>query len=182
MTDHARQEFERFVSGVSGELLRTGYLVVWDLGEAEDLVQECLIKVAKRWPRVRSMDHPVAYARRILIGLALDGSKRRSRRRGELAAGRLIEGADDASLSRLDLVGLRSELIQALGELAPRQRAVVVLRYYGDLPEAEVAAALGCSVGTVKSTSSRALARLQAALVSGVDAQGADDERTITRI
>ena len=73
-----RIEFERFVDTCAGELLRTGYLIVWDLEEAEDLVQETLLRVARRWPRVRRMDQPVAYARRILVNLAIDDAKRRS--------------------------------------------------------------------------------------------------------
>ncbi|HWE08611.1 MAG TPA: sigma factor, partial [Solirubrobacteraceae bacterium] len=71
-----RQEFERFVAEATDALLRTAYLIVWDLAEAEDLVQECLLSVARRWPRVRTMDHPRAYARRMLVNLALDGRKR----------------------------------------------------------------------------------------------------------
>ena len=78
-----REEFGRFVADSADELLRTGFLVVWDLAEAEDLVQECLFRVARRWPRVRSMEHPKAYARKILVNLALDGAKRRHRHRSE---------------------------------------------------------------------------------------------------
>ena len=66
-----RVEFERFVDGCAGDLLRTGYLIVWETAEAEDLVQETLLRVARRWPRVREMDQPVAYARRILVNLTL---------------------------------------------------------------------------------------------------------------
>jgi RNA polymerase sigma-70 factor (sigma-E family) len=165
-TDRRRQEFERFVAETSDALVRTAYLVVWDLAEAEDLVQECLLVVARRWPRVRTMEQPRAYARRILVNLALDGSKRRSRRREELDASpaSLELQADEASARRLDGVDVRSELLQALATLPPRQRAVLVLRYFEDLSEAQVATVLGCSVGTVKSTASRGLTRLQAAM------------------
>lgn len=156
--DRSKREFEQFVAGAADELLRTGYLVVWDLAEAEDLVQESLVRVAKRWPRVRSMDHPIAYARRILINLALDGAERRARQRDELNGQPLEDRADEAS-SR-DLIDASAEIVAALGTLPPRQRTVLVLRYFVDLPEAEVAAVLGCSVGTVKSTASRGLARL----------------------
>ena len=163
----ARADFEQFVTGSSDALLRTAYLVVWDPVEAEDLVQECLLAVARRWPRVRGMDHPHAYARRILINLALDGATRRTRRREELAAngsGAVDEFADESSARRLHAVGVRAELVEALGTLPPRQRAVLVLRYFEDLSEAQVAELLGCSLGTVKSTTSRGLARLHAAL------------------
>jgi RNA polymerase sigma-70 factor (sigma-E family) len=162
-----RVDFEQFVTASSDALLRTAYLVAWDAAEAEDLVQECLLAVARRWPRVRRMDHPHAYARRVLINLALDGAQRRTRRRQELVGDEvvaLVAVPDEASARRLDAVGVRAELIAALGTLAPRQRAVLVLRYFEDLTEAQVAELLGCTVGTVKSTASRALTRLQASL------------------
>ena len=77
-------DFDRFVSENADGLLRTAYLIVWDLPEAEDLLQETLLKVAKRWPKVSRMDHPIAYARRILVNLALAAGPKRSRRRAEL--------------------------------------------------------------------------------------------------
>jgi RNA polymerase sigma-70 factor (sigma-E family) len=166
-SERTRAEYESFVAESADALLRTAYLIVWDLAEAEDLVQECLIIVARRWPRVRKMDHPLAYGRRVLINLALDGAARRSRRRQELehANGHELDGRrDERAVQELGLVDTRSELVQALGTLPPRQRAVLVLRYFEDLSEAQVAAALGCSVGTVKSTASRGLNRLQAAI------------------
>jgi RNA polymerase sigma-70 factor (sigma-E family) len=161
MTDR-RQEFERFVAGSADELLRTAYLIAWDLGEAEDLVQESLVKVARRWPRVRRMEHPTAYARKIVVHLALDARQRRIRRRQELEhGGAQTERADPRASRIVDQIDARAELVDALGSLPPRQRAVLVLRYFLDLPEAEAAAALGCSVGTVKSSASRGLARLE---------------------
>jgi RNA polymerase sigma-70 factor (sigma-E family) len=154
-------DFDRFVNDSADGLLRTAYLIVWDLGEAEDLVQETLIKVAKRWPKVRRMEQPVAYARRILVNLALDGRTRRARRVSELTNPETPpESAPDPS----DLIDTQDELIAALSTLPERQRAVLVLRYFLDLPEAEVAAALKCSLGTVKSTASRGLARLEQTL------------------
>jgi RNA polymerase sigma-70 factor (sigma-E family) len=157
---HRRREFERFVAETTDSLLRTAYLIVWDLAEAEDLVQECLLAVARRWPRVRRMDHPPAYARRVLVNLALDDRKRHARRRQELDSDVPVI-TDESSARALDGVATRSELILALGTLPPRQRTVLVLRYFEDLSEAQVAVAMGCSVGTVKSTTSRALTRLQ---------------------
>jgi RNA polymerase sigma-70 factor (sigma-E family) len=162
-----RVEFERFVDGCAGELLRTGYLVVWDLEEAEDLVQETLLRVARRWPRVRRMDQPVAYARRILVNLAIDDARRRSRRRRELEppdGAPLDAHADEAAAGVFGALDARAELLAALGVLPPRQRAVLVLRYFEDLSEAQIAQTLNCSVGTVKSTASRGLARLREAL------------------
>ena len=156
-----RADFDRFVNDNTDRLLRTAYLIVWDLPEAEDLVQETLFKVAKRWPRVRRMERPAAYARRILVNLALDGSGRRSRRQSELSGEAPPERADDGNAFEI-----RDELLTALAELPPRQRAVLVLRYFLDLPEAEVADALKCSVGTVKSSASRGLVRLQQTLTT----------------
>src|SRR5437764_3195462 len=77
-------DFDEFVDRHVDELLRTAYLIVWEQAEAEDLVQECLLKVARRWPRIRRMEQPRAYARRILVNLAFDGARGRARRRSEL--------------------------------------------------------------------------------------------------
>ncbi|MBV8218306.1 MAG: SigE family RNA polymerase sigma factor [Solirubrobacterales bacterium] len=159
--DPRRADFDAFVTASTDSLTRTAYLIVWEVPEAEDLVQETLLKVADRWHRVRRMEHPVAYARRILVNLALDDASRRTRRRRELTG--------DASPDRLedDVTGAfdaHDELLRALAALPPRQRTAIVLRYFLDLPEAEVAAAMKCSLGTVKSTAARGLARLEQAL------------------
>jgi RNA polymerase sigma-70 factor (sigma-E family) len=160
----ARDEFDSFVAEVGEGFLRAAYLITWDLADAEDLVQECLFKVARRWPRVRKMDHPTAYARTVLVHLALDGGKHRTRRRAELAeaaAAPLEQHEDDAAVRVLGRVEASADLMQALGALSPRQRVALVLRYFEDLSEGDVAEAMGCSVGTVKSTTSRALERLR---------------------
>lgn len=157
--------FEEFVSAHAGGLLRTACLITWDNAEAEDLVQECLLRVSRRWGRVRAMDMPAAYARRVLVNLALAGSARRSRRRAELVGCDFDETNDE----RVDLdaeavlrsLNERSELINALGCLTTQQRTVLVLRYFEDLSEAQVADLLGCSTGTVKSSASRGIARLR---------------------
>jgi RNA polymerase sigma-70 factor (sigma-E family) len=152
-------DFERFVADNGNGLLRTAYLMAGDLHEAEDLVQETLFKVASKWPRVRRMENPVAYTRRILVNQALHGRAKRSRNRAELTATPPPETASNAA--HLDI---HDELFDALAALPPRQRAALVLRYLLDLPEAEVASALGCSLGTVKSSTSRALTRLEETL------------------
>jgi RNA polymerase sigma-70 factor (sigma-E family) len=164
--DQRRADFDRFVAEHTDSLLRTAYLIVWDLPDAEDLVQEALLKVAKRWPRVSRMERPVAYARRILVNLALDGAARRSRTRRELTGEAPPDHIDGAHAHEIDS---HDELLSALAALPPRQRSVLVLRYYLDLPEAEVAAALRCSLGTVKSTASRGLARLEQTLRTAND-------------
>ena len=175
--DRRRGEFERFVAGHADELLRTAYLVVGDLAEAEDLVQESLLRVARRWPRVSRMDHPIAYARRVVINLALDGAKRRSRQRRELEPHGdlpLEHRPDESSTSAIAVVDAKAELLDALDTLPPRQRAMLVLRYFEDLSEMQVADVLGCSLGTVKSTTSRGLARLRQTL-QAAGARGAPD-------
>jgi RNA polymerase sigma-70 factor (sigma-E family) len=162
-----RMEFECFVERCADDLLNTAYLIVFDLGDAEDLAQETLLRVARRWPRVRRMDQPVAYARRILVNLALDDAKRRSRRRRELEPwlDAAPDGqADGVSACVFGALDARAELFGALAALPPRQRAVLVLRYFEDLSEAQTAHTLGCSLGTVKSTTSRGLARLRVVL------------------
>ena len=166
----AQRDFERFVTGSTGRLLRSAYLMTSDLAEAEDLVQETLLRVARRWPEVRAMEYPAAYARRILVNLAIDGAGQRARHAGELAAPARPGPPDraDARAERdLRAVDTQDELLQALAALPARQRAVIVLRYWDDLPETQVAAILGCSAGTVKSTASRGLARLRAAVAGG---------------
>jgi RNA polymerase sigma-70 factor (sigma-E family) len=162
--DDVRDEFEVFVRAAAADLLRAASLVTWDLPLAEDLVQECLLRVAKRWPRVRSMEYPLAYARKVLFNLALRGRPHRKLQREELGhggPGDFVEHPDASAERAFQLVDATFELTAALGSLAPRQRAVLVLRYLDDLSEADVAGLLGCSVGTVKSTASRALDRLR---------------------
>jgi RNA polymerase sigma-70 factor (sigma-E family) len=156
------EDFDQFVARSAESLLRTAHLITWDAGEAEDLVQESLIRVARRWPRVRRMEQPLAYARRVLINLAVDGADRRTRRRHELDPAPAVADVPSADL----LAGLdtRDELLDALAQLTSRQRAVLVLRYFNDLSEAQVADVLGCSPGTVKSNASRGLARLREVL------------------
>ena len=169
--DHRRADFENFVAQSTDALTRTAYLIVWDLPEAEDLVQETLLRVAGRWHRVRRMEHPVAYARRILVNLALSGAARRSRRRRELSGEAPLDRGYEPEPS--GAIDTQDELMRALAALPPRQRTALVLRYFLDLPEAEVAAAMKCSLGTVKSTASRGLARLEQTL------RTTDDTRSI---
>ncbi len=160
----SRQEFDQFVGDSVDGLLRTAYLLAWDFAAAEDLVQECLLRVARQWPRVRAMEYPTAYARQVLVHLALDDGRRRTRQRDELGHvdGRAWDEHEDARAVRvLGRVESSADLTQALGKLAPRQRVTLVLRYFDDLSEAQVAEVMGCSVGTVKSTTSRALQRLR---------------------
>jgi RNA polymerase sigma-70 factor (sigma-E family) len=155
------REFDCFAAAVSGPLLRVGHLMTGDANDAEDLVQETLLRVARRWKRVRFMDHPAAYARRVLVNLVLHDADRRSRQRAELwPLDGTAEAADETAARALREVDDLAEFRWALAQLPARQQAVLVLRYWADQPVAEVADILGCSEGTVKSTASRAAARL----------------------
>jgi RNA polymerase sigma factor (sigma-70 family) len=142
------------------------YVITWDEHEAEDLVQECLFRVSRRWATVGSMELPLAYARRVVANLAFDARRTRFRRRGELGSSIELLRRDPGSALEIEAVEARSELTVALGQLTRQQRTVLGLRYFLDLSEAEVAAVLGCSTGNVKSTASRALSRLREKVVS----------------
>lgn len=163
----ARRQFDAFVAEATDGLFRTAYLMTGHAADSEDLVQETFVRVAKHWVRVRTMDHPLAYAKRTLVNLALDSALGRSRWRRELQAGAAAEPADHGTERRLRQIDDLAEFRWALSQLSPGQRTVLVLRYWEDLPIDEVAAVLGCSAGTVKSTASRGAARLAAALAEG---------------
>jgi RNA polymerase sigma-70 factor (sigma-E family) len=159
------REFDRFAAEVSDPLLRTAHLMTGDATDAEDLVQETLLRVARRWDRVRSFDQPAGYARRVLVNLVLHDASRRARQRAELRPqDDDADAADESAARALRQVDDLAEFRWALALLPARQRAVLVLRYWADLPVAEVADILGCSEGTVTSTASRAAARLAESL------------------
>ena len=150
------REFEEFVAAVSPRFHRAAYAITRDHHLAEDAVQAALGKAYARWRRVVRTDHPEAYVRRMVVNEVLSWRRRASS--SELPAAQLPETASaghEAGCDESDAVW------QALGRLAPRQRAVVVLRYYEQLSEAEIAEVLGVRPGTVKSQASAALARLR---------------------
>lgn len=153
-------EFVDFVHGTSPRLLTTAWMLSGDPHVAEELVQEALARVYPRWGRVRG-DNPAAYARRILVNLHHD---RWRRRRREVLTDTVPE-QPDATTGTSDLHHL--DLIRALQALPRRERECVVLRHYLDLSERDTAQTLGVSVGTVKSSASRGLAALRAALTEG---------------
>ena len=168
--------FDEFVREHAGDLVRMAYVITWDEYEAEDLVQECLFRISRRWSAVGAMEMPLAYARRVVANLAFDGRRRRSRRRAELNDSSLVLLADQRSALELDALDRRSELAVALSGLTRQQRTVLGLRYFLDLSEAEVAAVLGCSTGNVKSTASRALSRIRETVVSRSSAEEVCDQ------
>ncbi|HEY2700496.1 MAG TPA: SigE family RNA polymerase sigma factor [Pseudonocardiaceae bacterium] len=149
-------EFREFVRNRGTPLHQSAYLLCGDWHLADDVVQDTLIKAFEHWKRVQAADNPEAYVRRILIN-EVRGRWRRRERSVPVA-----EFTDEPSVSdATDDILRRDGLRKALLTLPLRQRATVVLRYLEGLSERETAAALGCSVGTVKSQSSRALANLK---------------------
>ena len=145
------EEFSAYVVARRRALLRSAWLLMGDWHLAEDLVQTALAKAYLKWRRIDDAD---AYVRRVLTTTYVTWWRRRWH--GEQPTATLpdtpIRDADN---------DVRAQLLDALRDLPRRQRAVVVLRYFEDLTEVETAAALGCSVGTVKSQHARALARLR---------------------
>ncbi|MFD5798995.1 MULTISPECIES: SigE family RNA polymerase sigma factor [Streptomyces] len=157
MDAQAQESFRQFVAGRSSALLKTAVLLSGgDQHAAEDLLQNALVKAAGRWQRI---DEPEAYVRRILYRQQVSRWRLKWRRR-EVTVAELPEAA--AAPDASGTAELRLVLRTALSRLTARQRTVLVLRYFEDLPEADVARLLGCSVGTVRSTTHRSLARLRA--------------------
>ncbi len=155
-------------------LVRLGYGLTGDRWLAEDLAQTALASAYAAWWRVRRTDDPDAYVRRVLI----NASNRRFRRRRVAehpAADGDFPAAAGVVADPAGLIGERSALLAALAQLPPRQRAVLVLRYWEDLTDSQAAAILGCSASTVRSQAARALAKLRRSPALA-DAEPADAE------
>jgi len=165
-----RGDFTPFVTAHATPLLRSAYLLTGDRQGAEDLLQDTLERLYVAWPRV---DDPVAYARTTLTRTAINRWRTR-RRRPEVLLPEHDDRDDGISGDGSDARATHAVLMTALAGLPRRQRAVIVLRYLEDLTEADTAATLGCSVGTVKSQAHRALKSLRAVL-------GADHHLLTTR-
>jgi RNA polymerase sigma-70 factor (sigma-E family) len=150
-----RESFTRWASERQLALLRTAVLVTGDHHRAEDLVQEALTQVALRWRRLAG-GHPDAYARQVIVRRNISWWRKHRR---EVVADVADHGLTTSGAERSS--DRRMALDEALGRLTPRQRAVIVLRYYEDLPERETAETLGVSTGTVKSQTHLALRRLR---------------------
>jgi RNA polymerase sigma-70 factor (sigma-E family) len=166
-----RGSFDDFVATRSTRLLRTAYLLTHDRALAEDLVQTSLAKAWFAWGRIDGQ--PDAYVRRVMVNTYSSWWRRRWN--GEEATAELPErGAGTRGRTEDGRVDDRTDLWRALARLPKRQRAVVVLRFYEDLSEIETAEILQCSVGTVKSQASRALAKLR---IDPVLSPTSDEER-----
>jgi RNA polymerase sigma-70 factor (sigma-E family) len=151
----ARAAFQSYVVGRSPALLRTAYLLTGNRADAEDLLQTALAKTYLAWDRIRDREAVDGYVRRVLVTTQTSAWRRR---RPESLYDEVPEVPGRDRHADADL---HDALWTALGRLGKKQRAIVVLRYYEDLSEADTARVLGVSVGTVKSTTSRALSLLR---------------------
>ena len=157
------REFSRFVRAHTGDLLRTAYLLTGDGIAAEELVQDTLVRLYPKWQLVASAELPLAYVRRSLANGFVNSTRRASRR--EFTVEFLPERPD--LRDRPGQFDDRDELWTMLRELPERQRAALVLRYFHDLSDDEIGAALGCRIGTVRSLVSRGLAALREHAAAG---------------
>jgi RNA polymerase sigma-70 factor (sigma-E family) len=151
-----REDFRDFVVAHRRAWLNSAWMLTGDWDLAEDLVQGALLRTYPHWHRIAA-EAPDAYVRRVIINLHASWWRRRWRR--ELPTSDVPEQAN--AVDQYGAVDQRDRVLAALRDLAPRQRATVVLRYFDDLPEAEIAAILNCSLGTVKSQLAKALANLR---------------------
>jgi RNA polymerase sigma-70 factor (sigma-E family) len=151
------EQFDGFVRSASPGLLRAAWLLAGDWPAAEDLVQIAFERTWPKWSKLADDQQRLAYLHRVLTNAFLRG--RRRKWTGEIAVADLphVPGVDET-----DWVVLRAGLLDAVRKLPARQRTVIALRFLADLTEAQTAAAMRCSVGTVKSYSARALAALRA--------------------
>ncbi|ANZ38123.1 hypothetical protein BBK82_20720 [Lentzea guizhouensis] len=150
------QEFEEFVALRSQALLRTAYLLCGgDRQAAEDMLQDVLMGMYGKWRRIRTS--PEAYARKALANAAANRWRRRARK----PEAPMDHARTPTTSGHEDQVVAADSVVRALAELPKKMRAVLVLRFFDDLSEADTARALGCGVGTVKSQTSRGLARMR---------------------
>ena len=162
-------EFSDYAAARWGSLFRTAYLLTGDHGLAEDLLQTVLTKCYVAWPRLRASAAADAYVRKALTNTYISWRRRKSwgRERPTDELPELMAGDDTAH------VPVRQEVLRALEALPPRQRAVVVLRFYDDLGVEQTASTLGCSAGTVKSQTSDALRSLRRILGDDIEVEQA---------
>jgi RNA polymerase sigma-70 factor (sigma-E family) len=150
--------FREFVAARSAAMLQSAWLLTGQQANAQDLLQTALAKTYARWTRIERQDAAEAYVRRVMVSTFISWNRRRWT--GEQPTGELPERA--SAYDAYAAAELRADVARALDALPRRQRAVVVLRYFDDLTEVQVAKAMNCSVGTVKSQTAKALAKLRA--------------------
>jgi RNA polymerase sigma-70 factor (sigma-E family) len=154
--EESSEGFAQFVAARGRALQRTAWLLTGDWGIAEDLVQTALVRAWPRWERIHRRDQPELYVRKIILNTWL--SWRQTKWRNEQATEHLPDGVVHGDME--GEITVRLAVRNALQSLTHRQRAVVVLRIFDDLPERQVADLLNCAVGTIKSTLSQALDKL----------------------
>jgi RNA polymerase sigma-70 factor (sigma-E family) len=157
VNERDRQEFAEFAAARSSALIRLAYVLTADQHAAEDLLQTALTRAAAHWERIHTA--PEAYVRQIMYREQVSWWRRRARRRETTMADPPEQAWVPAASAEA-----RLDLLQALRALPARKRAVLVLRYLEDLPEAQVADILGCSVGTVRSQTHKAITQLRSVL------------------
>ena len=157
-------EAEAYVDAALPRLMGAALALTGHRQDAEDLVQDTLARVILHWRRVEAADSPDAYVRRAMVNLFISGRRRRSSR--ELVSHDVVthEGTVRTAEGHEGDVAARDHMWQLLATLTPRQRAVMVLRYYDDLPDARIAEVLGCSAVSVRVAAHKALAGLRAGL------------------
>ena len=153
-------DFDDFVSTRGPSLLRFAYLLTGDAHQAEDIVQEALARVHLRWRQIDSYDVPEAYVRKVVLRQYLSWRRRRSS--SEIAIAAVPDRADGEDVA--DRIADRQQLSILIAGLPRMQRAVIVLRYFEDLGDEDIAQLLGCAPATVRSHAARALNRLRAAI------------------
>ncbi|MEO7261893.1 MAG: SigE family RNA polymerase sigma factor [Jatrophihabitantaceae bacterium] len=174
------ERFTSFVREHTQALLKTAYLLTRNSGEAEELVQDTLAWLYPRWQQVEFAEHQLAYVRKAVVNRFLAGRRRLSSTEVYLDATRERVSDRSAVPDRTAEVDERIALWAQLGELSERQRAALVLRFFHDLPDDEVAGVLECRVGTVRSLISRALVTLRTAGDFADDAVSARYLRNVT--
>lgn len=169
MDQRDEQEFAAYFAARRDAVRRTAYLICGDWHRADDLAQTAFVAVHRRWRKIKDKGALDAYVRRCLTTAAIDESRRpwRRERSTEVLPERPAGGGDVDSLG--DDVSTRSALVEALQQVPPRQRAVLVLRFLEGQSVTDVATALKCSEGTVKSQTSRGLETLRAVLGDALD-------------
>lgn len=175
MDEARRRAFDELVDVRSPSLLRTAYLLTGDWSSAEDLLQSSLAKTWFRWKRLEDTQAGEAYVRQVMYTTYCKWYRRKWR--GEISTGYLpdVQTTTD-EYSRIDD---HDGLGRALAELSPKTRTIIVLRFFEDLTEAQVAHALGCSIGTVKSTTHRGLAKLRESAQLAGSATAEDSSATV---
>ncbi|MDX3853240.1 SigE family RNA polymerase sigma factor [Streptomyces sp. AK02-01A] len=174
MTHESQGDFAEFAATAWPRLVRTAHMLTGDFHEAEDLVQNTLTKVYARWRRI-PRDEIDVYVRRALINNNL--SRIRKKRVAHLLMPLLPETVHRVHGGHAEAVERRTALAQALATLSARQRAVMVLRYWDDLSEQDIATVLNCSLGTVKTHARRGLQALRAHPAFASDTSASGDRR-----